>query len=495
MAILLIELWPSIFDHLELIDLFSCALVSKEFYLAVKEYRVKELAFTRRTKTRWFHSDLSIYQHQIDYSMAFLLKRSSFNFDFLKRLKIGRLSWIDLNVINKFKQLEELDIDLKNYEYRENKTLSLANLKVLFVFISGRIPFLELDTPRLAKVCTFSLKRLDFFHPESIRCIHTFFHNRKLSAFRNLEFLRFTNYYTRLDLASCDPLTFKEFSLSNVKRLKEIDFYFTYNFTKTQFQVESLHNFRRIIEKILDLKRPNLKVFWRSVQITNTDLLAEYSGKCVAKLAVFQFKHLDKLKDRVHFFWAYDFNVSTEKLQKAGFDPRSEEFIAKFFARYSLRKLIVSKHVNDPKLLLEFIARSVCLFSMDFSDSGLDQTFFDRMAEIIHSKRMPLQSLRFKETSNNSLNFDFVIRLLDLELFTTDQQLTADTISKLLGLPLLVEIGFSSGEHTIERTSTGRFCLNGKVLSLQEILNIFDSESCSNIHRAIMCASSECSLM
>lgn len=496
MSTLLIELWHLVFDHLDLVDLSTCALVNKKLYFAVKDYRIRELAFTRRTKTKWFHSDHSDYQNQIDYSMAAVLKRSSFNFDFLKRLKIGRLSSIDLNEINKFTQLEELDIDLKNYENREAKILRLAHLKVLVVFASSRIPFLELDTPCLAKVCTFSLKRLDFLHPESVRCIHTFAHNRKLSAFRNLEYLLFTNYYNRLDFSGCDPLGFKEFSLTNVKRVKEIDFYFTYYFSDRQHQLESLNNFKQIISKILDLKRPDLKVFWRSVQITNTDLLTEYSDrKCAAKLVVLHFQHYEKLKKHVDHFWAYDFNLSTRKLQKANFDTSSAEFVSKFFAKYSLRKLLVFNRVDEQALLLEFISRSPNLFALEFSKTHLDQTFFDRMADLIQLNGIPLQTLRFEKSSDEPMNFRFVTKLLHLELLSTDLKMPADMLPKLLRLPLLAEIAFSSGECRIERTSTGGFRLNGKLLSLRELLKHFGCKSQSIVSNATMWSSTECSLM
>ena len=138
MADLPIELWHSIFD---------CP---------------GDRAFTRPAND-WFHPDFSIYRHRVDYSVASMLERSSFNLENLRRLKIGRFSSIDdLNVINKFAHLKELDIDLANYKSERRRALSLANLKVLHLFMSDHLSYLELDTPRLAKVYTFSLKKLDF---------------------------------------------------------------------------------------------------------------------------------------------------------------------------------------------------------------------------------------------------------------------------------------------------------------------------------------------
>ena len=92
MADLPIELWHSIFDRLQLTDLSSCAQVCKGFYLVVKEYRIREIAFTRRVH-QWFHlTTPTNHKHRVDFTKAFILKVSSFNFDYLKRLKIGRWS-------------------------------------------------------------------------------------------------------------------------------------------------------------------------------------------------------------------------------------------------------------------------------------------------------------------------------------------------------------------------------------------------------------------
>ena len=183
MADLPVEIWHTILDRLELIDLSSCALVSKALYCAVKSYRVREIAFTRRVY-KWFHQDFSIYRYRVDCSMASLLIRSSFNLERLKRLQIGRSSIIDsLNEINKFAHLEELDIDLAYYKNEKSRTLSIANLKMFRLCMSNHLSYLELDTPSLAEVCTFSLEKLDFLFPDSIRCIRTLHHSEKLSMF------------------------------------------------------------------------------------------------------------------------------------------------------------------------------------------------------------------------------------------------------------------------------------------------------------------------
>ena len=457
-----VELWHTIFDLLELTDLPSCALVCKTLYSVVKAYRVREIAFTRRVY-EWFHPDYSAYRHWLDYSMASLLNRSSFSLEHLKRLKIGRASAIDLNEINNFANLEELDIDLANYENEKSSALSLANLKVLYLFMSDHLPYLELDTPRLERVCTFSLKKLDFLHPDSVRCIHTFFHCGRLFMFRNLEYLLFTDRYNKLDYSDdYDSKSFNRFSLSSLKKLKEIDFFFCTG----EFEENNFNEIQAVIANVLALRRPDLKVFWHNMQVADLILLTEYKQR-TENLIAFQFKHFGKLKGKVDFFWDLDFNVATSKLTEAGHDLRSEEFTSKFFTLFSFREIEVTGKVNEEELLLEIIARSPRLWSLKFfgSDLGLGQSFFDRMANTVRLNGIPLRHLKFEEIE--SLGFDFVRELRDLEWFKTDQPLPPKLSPKLLTLPSITKIEFSSGSYWIERMPTGTFWLYGESLKLQ----------------------------
>ena len=300
MADLLIELWHSIFDHIELADLSTCALVSKTLYSAVKAYRIREIAFTRRVYY-WFHYTTkptrSDYKHRADFMNAPILKRSSFNFDYLKRLKIRWLSVIDLNVINRFVRLEELDIDLANYE-NKNRTLRLANLQMLYVFVPDNHPLVELDTPRLAKVRTFSLKRLVFVYPESVRCIHTFFHAGKLPMFRNLECLVFIDYKLYYDPTSYER--FEEFHVTPLKKLKEIGFSFHYMIYKE----ENMRDFKRMTANILTMVRPDLKVYWFGIQISDQNRLTEYKRftENLESLENFHLRHYENLrKNKIEF--------------------------------------------------------------------------------------------------------------------------------------------------------------------------------------------------
>ena len=479
MAHIPIELWHLIFDHLELVDLFSCALVSKAIYFAVKEYRIREIAFVRRVH-QWFHytTPTNNHKHQVDFSSTPILKRSSFDFNYLKRLKIGRSSAIDLKVINRFVHLEELDIDLAWYGKKKSRTLSLTNLKVLYLFVPDNIQsnLLHLDTPRLVKVRTLNLAKLEFVYPESVRCIHTFSHAGKLSMFHNLETLVITDYYDEQGgLLSYGPGCIKEFSVANLKKLKEVEFYY-----RNSLYEENMSILKRMIENLL--RQSDLKVFWYNVQVTDPDLLTEYERmeKSVGSLLAFQILNYGKLKRKVNFFWWYDFNPSMKQMPKAGLNPRSEQFFSKLLSAYSFRRIKVTGKVEELELLLKLISRSSNLFALEFWNSDLDQSFFNRMADIVRLNAIPLRQFLFL-ASNKSLNFDFVTKFLDLELFEADQQLPSELITKLCRLPLLARIKYLSDQklQRIDRLSANRFRLNGRSLSRQELLSNFDAKPAS----------------
>ena len=468
-----IELWHLIFDHLELTDLSSCARVGKQFYFNVKEYRIRELAFTRRIY-QWFGYAPAYHKHQVDFTDASILERSSFNFEYLRSLKIGK-SAIDLNDINRLTSLEKLDIDLKNYD-GESRTLSLANLKALYVYPPDYLPFLEFYTPRLTELRTWSLSKLEFAHPESIRCIHTFYHNGKLSAFPNLEYLTFTDGWHILGYLY-QPIP-DEFSLAALRKLKEIEFYY-YDHS---YEDRSMSNLKEIVQNILNLKRTDLKVFWKQVQITDSNLLTKYEQMDVDRignLIVFQLQHYEKLKSKVDLFSCIGFNEGMNKLKKAGFNLRSEEFTSKLFTKYSFTQIIVTGPVDEPELLMQLIRRSSRLHYLEFSASGLDQSFFDQMAEIIRLNGIPLEYLYFDNSSGDELNYEFVCKLLDLQNFETDQPLSNGLVPKLLRIRslnrILCEFRVNSYSLSIERLSANRFRMNGKALSLRELLEHFNS--------------------
>ena len=135
-------------------------------------------------------------------------------------------------------------------------------------------------------------------------------------------------------------------------------------------------------------------------------------------------------------------------------------------------------HVKNPVLLLRFIGRSSNLKYLKFSYCDLGQSFYDQVTEIVQSNGISLQRLSLKKSSVE-LNFKFVTRLPDLETFEVDQELAGELIAELFeSLPYLSEIEVSEAAYTlmiaiktIQRSPTGKYRLNGKVLGLPELLD------------------------
>lgn len=469
-----IELYHLIFDQLPLIDLAACAEVSKRFYALVQQYRVRELSFDRRTNFKWFHAKPIIYQHRVDYSMASLLRGSSFSLEYLKRLKIGRQSSIDnLNEINKFAFLEELDIDLKNCANQKKHTLRLVNLRVLYVFVPSNVT-LKLNTPKLETLGTVDLKKLYFVYPKTLRRLETFFHAGKLLMFQNLQYLVFTDFYSLLDYCvTRHSKNFQECDLTKLRNLKEV------RFCRAIFGNEwtNLETIKKIIGELLQraaLQRSGLRIFFQSVRVSNVKLLNEYRDtmRNIGSWVGFNLQHYEQLEERIEYFWSYSISVSVRKLKRAGLHSGNESFVSKFLAKYELRRLTVWGP-SDPELLLKFIGSSKLMCLEFFWPEGLDQSFFDQMAESIRLNRIPVQRLRLKLRKTTTLNFKFVNKLLDLETFETDKELTGETIAELLTeLPLLVEIVYFSSyrERKIERLIR-KFRLDEKILSKEELFD------------------------
>ena len=174
------------------------------------------------------------------------------------------------------------------------------------------------------------------------------------------------------------------------------------------------------------------------------------------------------------------------ELSEAGFNLRSEEFISKL-VKFSFRTIIVSGKVVERELLMELITRSPNLSTLHFLNSDLSQSFFDQMAETVRLNGIRLYGLLFHNSSGDDLNYEFVTKLTDLDRFETDHRLPNELISRLLELPMMDKLQFSSSwfkTTSIERMSTTRYLLNGKSLSLHELLERFEDRNDSTVLRA-----------
>ena len=156
------------------------------------KYKIEELAFNhlkiRSSLDRW--SDLPInYHYAVDKSKLFLFKSSMFNIK-LKRLRIyGPVFKINLEVLNKFSQLEHLEI-FHCLKVDEVTRLLLQNLKLLKIK-SENVLDLELDLPNLQALFFYcrSCENIKFNYPRSIQYLSLFDYDDYFLKFKNIEYL------------------------------------------------------------------------------------------------------------------------------------------------------------------------------------------------------------------------------------------------------------------------------------------------------------------
>ena len=63
----------------------------------------------------------------------------------------------------------------------------------------------------------------------------------------------------------------------------------------------------------------------------------------------------------------------------------------------------------------EKLAYKLVIVTGKFENSGLDESFFDQMADTIQLNGVDLRQLKVKSTSNESLDFHFLSKLRHLE--------------------------------------------------------------------------------
>ena len=348
-----LELSLKIFGHLDLADLIALRLVCKKFELIVREVKIKELIFVKgdifwwsgftwdhykdadsldRPYQSWFfENDLQEFSAFFTFS-KYLLSDGPFHVRSLRRLSIRSLSdvkGIDIEDINRFDQLEHLEIgfdqrplksssmcSLFDKQPRQVPRLCLANLQVLSIISYFNQRGLQIDAPKLKALklpkllkakegkgkynstisynfnakfnfeCFFNrttndLSSLQFKHSESIK-------------FLRIPYVR--SYYDDDEVDIDDD----EFDLSRyliyIGRFRNVEHLFLdfsdvldtlgsyiYKFPKLKTldipsKGLSLYYYQKIIsliESLAALPKPNLKVYYMGIELLNDQRLVD----------------------------------------------------------------------------------------------------------------------------------------------------------------------------------------------------------------------------
>lgn len=189
--------------------------------------------------------------------------------DSLTRLKLdgvlifrwGSKTKIDLTILNTLTALEHLELPVVN---PKNTTLSLPQLRILYIYSTGSRSGLTVDCPKLEIFgCEQDLGTIYFVHIESIKQLQLQSVPRYLDGFKNVEVFRTSNPYClclRI-LTQLDNL--RELRLDEHKHV-HVRYY------------KARKNINRLIERKKKMKKKNLKIFFFNQLIEDGKTVGDY---------------------------------------------------------------------------------------------------------------------------------------------------------------------------------------------------------------------------
>ena len=427
-----------IFRFLNVHNLFNLRLVCKKFYQSLKVFKICELIFHNHDslslfRTNWAFVNQPISQlNSLSITYQPLLKAKPLFEINLKRLRINcEKNKIEINDLNKFHELEHLEMDTFCLKTENNK-LSLNNLKILTIKFFEIKTSIEVDAPNLNSL-NINCKPSDsikFNYPLSVKKLqcHLFIDDFKI--FENVEYL---NVFSNLNSQTLQTI------LSFLK-LEEL-----------HIQTDLL-NIVPEIQKDCKLKRRNLKVYARGLLRFNGKKSVDYAlnsrdlegerylllSKCASNVAdnleiIDQIKYLDLM------------NCINFKLP------------ASFFQKFScIRTISIDKKVEDQNLLISFIKQCASLSNLKFKNTKLPQQFYTQLPS-----NSSLNYLLIKEAEEIELNFEFINKMFNLIELITNLELRLNSNYDLNRLNLLLRLDFKLESYTVLIEKSGRDKYNG----------------------------------
>jgi len=163
-----------------------------------------------------------------------------------------------------------------------------------------------------------------------------------------------------------------------------------------------------LVEQKRILKRPELKIYFQSVELIDRKKIEEYE-MTASKLA-FQINNFNLLCDNISFYFndSLDYTLLMELVN--GTLP--DNFFKKFF---DIRRIEVSGKVKNQEHLVWFLKSCEYLSKLKLDVTFLDQNFYDSLHEIGQ-----LGVLCVTNCSTSIINYDFLLKLKLLEVFRTN---------------------------------------------------------------------------
>lgn len=411
MDLLPVELLDKIFNYLNLNDLLNCKSVSKYWYSIVSNLRIKSLIVKQEgweeDKLNWYFTEKYIdHSYDLVHPNLFL---HLFNDSILEKLKYLRICPeffnrpVDLNKLNKFTQLYQLEIS--RVKSKHVLKLNLENLEILDLGFNNYVVDVSIESPKLKVACFYGYgnSRFHFKYPESITYLSTRSVNYFLKPFKNVETLR-----------SDDITVLNRDILSKFAKLKE--FYYDKALQNVLFlrRDPDLKTLLAIFMK----QNPTLRIYLSGIEIKKERSIDDYGIFDREPEFIYASNYAD-LIDKLPFVEEVDYSRLYDAFK--GNIPLS------YFHKFSNIKEVVSTNlIIDQKNFSWFLKNLKNLHRLDLRNPGIDQSFYDALPSCCS-----LIDFKLIET-DLLINYDFLCNFKKLSFVRTNQEMVFRSLELLL---------------------------------------------------------------
>lgn len=410
-----------IFEYLDVDEILRLRFLNKRFNSIVKSYDIKELAivhfddcwhekdsfYLKNHMDNWFSttSSIRIENQQHLYNLN-LLSNPAANLVYLRRLRFSYFQNIKLDDLNKFTQLQILEMH-GSLAIDSIRHLRLPELLALSLSIELKeTGHLLIETPNLHSldIKKSDLERTKFQYPLSIKYLIIDTYVACMSMFTNLECI---DFYFFLHSKSDD--------IFKLKKLKKIRF----NFYVANNSANELEDLFR--------SKSDLDVVLYGVKLKEIAKVNEFFTKSIL---VFQMDNYDDLEDDLNFIRHIRYNDI--KLLLSSNQPFD------LFNKYTnIQKLEIDSKVKDSNQLINFLRGHTNFHHLIVKRTSLNQQFYDQLPVI---KRLSVLEIRDEEDSN--LDFGFILKIPYLRLLSIEQDIPISRTFNLNNLKYLRRLNF-----------------------------------------------------
>ena len=410
------EMISELFEHLPLKDLAACSLVNKHWHSIYTSFKLHRLAAISSCRSSRFlrmgnNSDQPFQKAEECHPTMFLRLVEKPLLSNLTQLALcnNKLEF-DLNKLNRFQQLEHLEIDC--IPFKQMKVhLNLPRLTVLAIHCWPNW-ILSIDCPRLSTLLYVGdneiASLLKVKHPETIRKLETRIFGAKLIQFKSVECLVTENFKA----ISKDTLL----SLPELRELhynKSIQGFFTEEARKGPGTVDRMkQKLNEFLGKTKKLKGSDFRFTFSGFQLTNVNVdqidfgvqVNASSGKEYVRNEYVYMKNYHLIEPG-----AIDFVHNVDYIRLL--NHMTGEFPRCFSQKFTgIEWVAIWAKVQNPDHLLWFLKPLRSLRQLSLEKTGLGQEFYDQLPASAPS--LIILELRTGHCEKGlQLNFDFLDRL------------------------------------------------------------------------------------